>query len=207
MTEFMNVSAISMNNEEPYDWRVGPCFGLTWLEWAKDQIGEDWTEEVEDNNNEEPLDNDNEEPLDNDNEEPLDNDNQVEEDELVCPPTPRASHNSVKRQLFSDSSKKVHFIYTPNCITPEKVPKTTGVETPRCPDAPRKAKTRAERRAPVEFDIEQEETDNFNTPQKKERRTDYWVRQDTLRMNRARTMKSDCTEPTMSDDEPINPFN
>ncbi len=192
MTEIMNGSTISMDYEEPYDWRLGPCVGLTWLEWAKEQIGEDWTEEVEDNNN---------------NEEPLDNDIQLEEeDELVCPPTPRASHNSVKRQLFSNSSKKVHFIYTPNCITPEKVSKTTGIETPRCPDAPRKAKTRAERRAPVEFNIEQEETDNFNTPQKKERRTDYWVRQDTLRMNRARTMKSDCTEPTMSDDEPICPF-
>lgn len=46
-----------LSPEEAYDWRLGPCVGLTWLEWAKERIGEDWTEEVEDNNSEEHLDN------------------------------------------------------------------------------------------------------------------------------------------------------
>ena len=206
--------------EEPYDWRVGPYAGMTWLQWAKEQIGDEWVEDVVEDNNQEQsgdawvedvVEDNNQEHLDENNKEHLheNNDIQFEEDELICPPTPRPSHHSVKRQLCI-SPKRVHFGNPPiNFNTPEKKDYTkSSILTPKCPEPPRKARTRAERRAPIELDIERGETDNFTTPQKKERRTDYWVRQDTLLMNRARTTKSDWTEPTMSiDDEPISPFN
>ena len=48
MTENIDLSGISLSSkdyEEPYDWKVGPCAGMTWLQWAKEQIGEEWVEE------------------------------------------------------------------------------------------------------------------------------------------------------------------
>lgn len=175
--------SIDQDYEEPYDWRFGPCPGITWLEWAKEQIGEDWIEEVDHNHNEEPLDNS--------------NDIRLEEDELECPPTPRASHFSTKRQLFKDldlenkKSKAVTFDFSTPNSSPTKI---------KCPDAPKKAKTRAERRA---IDPESDHEDNFETPKKKERRTDYWVHQDDLRMKRARTLKTVPNEQIWSDEEEI----
>ena len=75
---------IDQDYEEPYDWKVGPCAGMTWLEWCEAQL--EAMDVVID---------------------PTDDDaDKQEETELVCPPTPRASASrSVKRQLFKSPPK------------------------------------------------------------------------------------------------------
>ncbi len=180
---------------ENYDWRVGPCAGMTWLEWAKMQIGEELIQDQHlDNPKEEHLDNPEAEHLDNPKEEHLDNyDNkfQLEEDELICPPTPRASHTSTKRTVFHSPKKVQSAGHSPMLITPEKkAVVSSAIPTPRCPSPPRKAKTRAERRA-VDLDIEVTETEAMpNTSKAKERRAEYWALQDDLRIKRSKREKA-----------------
>lgn len=114
--------------------------------------------------------------------------------EIDCPPTPKATSNStIRRRLFVKKSKAPIAVSMTPTSTPVKV---------ACPDAPQKAKTRAQRRAIDDDSVVQETA--FETPKKKERRTDYWVHRDTLRMNRAKAFKTVCsqlTEQTACSDE------
>jgi hypothetical protein len=127
-------------------------------------------------------------------EENLDLDDYVDE-EFDCPATPKATSNSTtRRQLFVKKSKAP--------IAVSNTPTSTSVKVASCPDAPKKAKTRAQRRAIDDDSVVQETA--FETPKKKERRTDYWVHRDTLRMNRIRKFKFGCsqlTEQTACSDE------
>jgi hypothetical protein len=69
--------------------------------------------------------------------------------------------------------------------------------------APKKAKTRAERRA--EEDLIQEDLTQPISITKRQRRSDYWVVQDTQRMNRSRRLKELETVRSLSfDDVEIN---
>ncbi len=115
--------------------------------------------------------------------------------EIDCPATPKATSNpTTRRQLFVKKSKAPIAVSTTPTSTPVKV---------ACPDAPKKAKTRAQRRA-IDDDSVVQETAAFETPKKKERRTDYWVHRDTLRRNRANAFKAVCsqlTEQTACSDE------
>jgi hypothetical protein len=191
-TETCNVDTWQQRHEEPYDWRIGPCANMTWDEWAKNQLEMMGVEIPE-------FDEPNEDAYTQDDENDRGN-----EEELVCPPTPRASSiHSIKKQLFKPSfsnytKSENHQIETPAKSSTAKV----------CPDAPKKAKTRAERRALDTLPSEpEEENADFQTPVKKERRTDYWVHQDALRMKRARSLKSVQPNHTWSDEEPISPLN
>lgn len=112
------------------------------------------------------------------------------------PPTPKVttSINTTRRQLLVKKSKAPIAVST--------TPTSTPVKVEACHDAPKKAKTRAQRRAIDDDSIVQETA--LETPKKKERRTDYWVQRDTLRMNRAKAFKAVCsqlTEQTACSDE------
>lgn len=114
--------------------------------------------------------------------------------EIDCPATPKAT-STTRRQLFVKKSKAPIAVST--------TPTSTPVKVAACPDAPKKAKTRAQRRA-IDDDSVVQETAAFETPKKKERRTDYWVHRDTLRRNRAKAFKAVCsqlTEQTACSDE------
>ncbi len=147
---------------------------LSWGEWAKiHQVGG-----VDDGASYEKTDDENDQEID-------------------CPATPKATSNSTTRrqQLFVKKSKAPIAVSTTPISTPVKVA--------ACPNAPKKAKTRAQRRA-IDDDSVVQETAAFETPKKKERRTDYWVHRDTLRRNRAKAFKSVCsqlTEQTACSDE------
>jgi|LakMenEpi03Aug12_release.lakeMendotaPanAssembly.Ray.scaffolds.fasta_scaffold246881_2 hypothetical protein len=160
---------IDQDYEEPYDWKVGPCAGMTWLEWCEAQL--EAMDVVID---------------------PTDDDaDKQEETELVCPPTPRASASrSVKRQLFKSPPKnqtQTQNLHHPTTLVEEISTIQKNTFTP-----PKKAKTRAEKRAEDTSDIEDDnnqQQSDFVTPTKKERRTDYWAQQDDLKVKRARAFK------------------
>lgn len=150
--------------EEPYDWRVGPCAGMTWHEWVIAQ-GLDFS--ADDNQHDEPE---------------WDN---TQGEELICPPTPRASQ-SVKRQLFK-SPPKGQSIQHNHPITSCEAPIEKKAVQPF--EVPQKVKTRAQRRAAdneSDDEIDNGSNSDFITPKKKERRTAYWALQDDLRIKRAK---------------------
>jgi hypothetical protein len=187
--------------EEQFDWRVGPCAGMTWLQWCDAQAemsGEPTLQELLDNeaNEEKEANDDNEQRYNEANEEKEANDdneqhyieaNDDNEEEIECPPAPRAALRSVRRLSFGTfvKEKSIHHNSIEIPKTPEPAPRVV-----RCPDAPKKAKTRAEKRA---ADPESENSDtgdsDFVTPKKKERRSDYWMLQDDLKIKRARAFK------------------
>ena len=71
-------------------------------------------------------------------------------------------------------------------------PKETPAEPPSCPNAPQKAKTRAQRR---QVDSDPPVQQLFVEPKKKkERRSDYYVKQDTIKQNRGVFSKMMLTE-------------
>ena len=170
--------SISQDAEEPFDWRVGPCAGLTWAEWAQSQIGETWIEEEMAPNDAD----DDAESIHSDADDDAESIHSDVDDDLICPSTPKASTSgyTIKRPIFN-SPRRVRFGSIGKLETPEKT-----VQAPKWPDAPKKAKTRAERRAEDISEDEEDEPSNFSTPQKKERRTAYWALQDDLRIKRAK---------------------
>lgn len=177
------------NYTEEYDSRIGPCSGLSWGQWCDIQcsIADEMDEEQKKVIAEEAIANLEKENFGEN------NTAKEAEDDFDCPPTPKASHSSIRRQLFKshagDQKKSPNLAFNTPTSTPVKI---------ACPDAPKKAKTRAQRRA-IDNDSVQENP--FETPKKKERRTDYWVYQDSLRMNRARALKSFRKEQTVCSDE------
>ena len=81
------------------------------------------------------------------------------------------------------------------------IPSHEPTETPSATqfEIPKKAKTRAERRS--EDEEEQEEVPAEVSFAKRQRRTDFWVVQDTQRINRSRRLKQLETESQFSDQE------
>ena len=208
---------IAEDHEEPYDWKIGPCAGMTWSEWLEIQ-GVDISPI-----DETPLETENDQGNDDQSNEDHDNDDHGDDDHGDDCKTPRATH-SVRRQLkFVKSSaiqvrktdsqseiKKQPIIEQHIAVKKAKTSAERRAEEPEIEDglessdfltpqkkqpsiehnAPKKAKTRAERRA-EEPEIEEDlESSDFITPQKKERRTDYWVNQDDLRLKRGRAFKN-----------------
>jgi len=178
------------DEETHFNWLDGPCVGMTWSEWAEAQ-GEMGDEadtatplksapsvaehiDTADNDND-TADNDND-TADNDN----DNDTAHPTDHCS---SPTVTH-SVRRQLFGKSPKSTNSskkVVTQNQIEPT-------VATPEIKNvAPQKRKTRAEKRAESESE-EELDASSYTTP-KKERRPDYWVRQNDLHIKRARALK------------------
>jgi hypothetical protein len=101
--------------------------------------------------------------------------------ETHFPTTPkvksRSSAQPVKRQLFKSPGKPA--------IQAIQAIQAQALAVKQVYEVPEKAKTRAEKRAP----IREEELPVFITPQKSERRTEYWALQDDLRLKRARIFK------------------
>jgi hypothetical protein len=159
------------DEEEQFDWRVGPCAGMTWAEWCDIQAemsGMPTLKQLMENE------------ADEDNEADEADDSDVEEIEV--PQKPRTVLRSEKRVSFGTIAKdrSIHHNAIEIPITPTK----STERVVQCPCAPKKAKTRAERRA---ADPESDSCDSdFVTPKKKERRTDYWAFQDDLRIKRAK---------------------
>ena len=178
--------SISQDAEEPFDWRVGPCAGLTWVEWARSQMGETCIEEAADDDDAESIHSD----VDDDAESIHSDVDDDADDDLICPPTPKASTSgyTIKRPIFN-SPRRVRFGSIGKLETTEKT-----VHAQKRPDAPKKAKTRAERRAEDISEDEEDEPSNFSTPQKKERRTAYWALQDDLRIKRAKRERAFMSE-------------
>jgi len=190
-------------NEENYDWRVGPCAGMTWSEWCdvqaeisgfptSQQLSEievkgdnaaDQDEEEADQDEEEADQDEEEADQDEDDDQDEEEADQDEDDdqEIECPHAPRAALRSVRRLSFGTfvKEKSIHH----NAIQIPKTPES-AVRVAQCPDAPKKAKTRAEKRA---ADPESDTGDSdFVTPKKKERRTAYWAFHDDLRIKQAK---------------------
>ena len=108
-----------------------------------------------------------------------DTDNAIAETRF--PSTPKSnSLQSVKRQLFKSPGK-------PSTQAIQAIQAIQDVQSRY--EVPEKAKTRAAKRAPIDEDEEEDSPSNFITPQKKERRTEYWALQDDLRLRRARVFK------------------
>lgn len=90
----------------------------------------------------------------------------------------------------SPSLQQVSFATPPVSFTTP--PKETPAEPPSCPNAPQKAKTRAQRR---QVDSDPPLQQLFVEPKKKkERRSDYYVKQDTIKQNRGVFSKMMLTE-------------
>lgn len=149
--------------EETYDWRVGPCAGMTWHEWVIAQGLDIPTDDVQPD-------------------EPEWENNRGEE--LICPPTPRASQ-SVRRQLFKWPTKEP--TTQRKSIASYEAPIEKKVD--QSFEVPQKIKTRAQRRAAdndSDDEIDNDSNSDFITPKKKERRTAHWAFQDDLRIKRAK---------------------
>ena len=169
------------NKEDHFNWRDGPCAGMTWSEWADAQgeMGDeaDTATPLEGNPSvAEHIDTADNDTADNDN----DNDTAHPTDHCS---SPTVTH-SVRRQLFGKSPKSTNSskkVVIQNQIEPT-------VATPEIKNvAPQKRKTRAEKRAESESE-EELDASSYTTP-KKERRPDYWVRQNDLHIKRARALK------------------
>jgi hypothetical protein len=182
------------DHEEPYDWKIGPCAGMTWSEWVEIQgvdispIDETPLETENDQGNDDQSNEDHDnhdhgnEDQGNDDQGNDDHDKHDHGDDCK---TPRATH-SVRRQLTFGKFVKSPAIQVRKTDSQSEIKQQPIIEH----KAPQKAKTRAEKRA-EEPEIEDElESSDFLTPQKKQRRTDYWVNQDDLRMKRARAFKN-----------------
>ena len=171
------------NEEEQFDWRVGPCAGMTWFQWCDAQAemsGQPTLQELLDIEAKEANE-DNEDNGEDEDEEAAEDNNGEDDEEIECPPAPRAALRSVRRLSFCTfvKEKSIHH----NAIQIPKTPES-AVRVAQCPDAPKKAKTRAEKRA---ADPESDTGDSdFVTPKKKERRTAYWAFHDDLRIKRAK---------------------
>ena len=103
--------------------------------------------------------------------------------ETHFPTTPKVKSRSsapVKRQLFKSPGKPAI-----QAIQAIEAIQAQALAVKQVYEVPEKAKTRAEKRAP----IREEEPPVFITPQKSERRTEYWALQDDLRLKRARNFK------------------
>ena len=168
---------IAEDHEEPYDWKIGPCAGMTWSEWLEIQ-GVDISPI-----DETPLETDNDQGNDDQSNEDHGDDDHDNDDHGDDCKTPRATH-SVRRQLKFVKSPAIQVRKTDS---QSEIKKQPIIEQHI---AVKKTKTRAERRA-EEPEIEDGlESSDFITPQKKERRTDYWVNQDDLRLKRGRAFKN-----------------
>ncbi len=186
---------IVQDQEESYDWKIGPCAGMTWSEWAKSQLETGVQSQIQTENDNGDEDHGDEDHGDEDHgdedhgdEDHGDDDQGDEDHENECT-TPRAPQ-SVRRKLTFGKFLKSQTIQVPKEVSQSEIkPEPAAIEH----KAPKKPKTRAERRA-EEPEIEDElESSDFLTPQKKQRRTDYWVNQDDLRVKRARAFKNQCT--------------
>jgi len=178
-------TSIVEDHEEPYDWRIGPCAGMTWSEWAEAQMVESFDVKEKDHGDE---DHGNEDHGDEDHgDEDHDNEDHGDEDHGDDCKTPRATH-SVRRQLTFGKFAKSPEVQVRNADSQSEIKPQQPIIEKHI--VVKKAKTRAEKRA-EEPEIEDElESSDFITPQKKQRRTDYWVNQDDLRMKRARAFKN-----------------
>ena len=172
-------ASIVQEQEESYDWKIGPCAGMTWSEWAQTQMMESLEQTENDHGND---DHGNDDHGNDDH----GNDDQCDEDHDNECTTPRAPQ-SVRRKLTFGKFAKSPTIQVRKDVSQSEIkPEPAAIEH----KAPKKPKTRAERRA-EEPEIEDElESSDFLTPQKKQRRTDYWVNQDDLRVKRARAFKN-----------------
>lgn len=178
-TDTCKVENMHQNDEAAYDWKIGPCADMTWQEWvaAQGDIDSQSQNEITAEHDEAEHD----EADDGNIEE------NKQDDEQVCPPTPRASASrSIRRQLFKSPIKDKSQRSAATIV--EEIPQVAKTAY----EIPKKAKTRAEKRAEDTSDIEDDANSgnsDFVTPIKRERRTDYWAFQDDLRMKRSRAFK------------------
>ena len=171
------------DTEKDFDWKVGPCADMTWQEWVAAQGDIDTQNEITAEHDEADHDEAEHDEADDGNIE-----ENKQDDEQVCPPTPRASASrSIRRQLFKSPIKDKSQRSAATIV--EEIPQ---IEKPAY-KIPKKAKTRAEKRAEDTSDIEDDGgnsgNSDFVTPIKRERRTDHWAFQDDLRLKRARAFK------------------
>jgi len=165
-----NNTSIVEDQEESYDWKIGPCSGMTWSEWVEAQMVESLEQTENDHVDDDHGD-----------------DNHGDDNHGDDCKTPRATH-SVRRQLTFGKFAKSPEVQVRNADSQSEIKPQQPIIEKHI--VVKKAKTRAEKRA-EEPEIEDElESSDFITPQKKQRRTDYWVNQDDLRMKRARAFKN-----------------